>query len=155
MKLLTLLSLCSAAFAASLGTQHSLMIRQASVSAQELIDNPQLETCYENQCAPIREKLQSDCLSILENSDPDNMDEKSSLEYSTCICDSFDYVQQNSDCDSCIRENDGGTTDEVGHFCTGIRSLSDDEDVSSSISNIPPAKFVASSCLLVAGLSFL
>lgn len=49
----------------------------------------------------------------------------------------------------------GGTTDEVGHFCTGIRSLSDDEDVSSSISNIPPAKFIASSCLLVAGLSFL
>lgn len=105
MKLLTLLSLCSAAFAASLGTQHSLMIRQSSVSAQDLIDNPKLETCYENQCAPIREKLQNDCLSILENSDPQNMDEKSSLEYSTCICDSFDYAQQNSDCDTCIQES--------------------------------------------------
>lgn len=105
MKLLTLLPFCSAVLAASLGAQHSLMTRQASVSAQELIDNPQLEACYENQCAPIREKLQNDCLSILDNSDPDNMDEKSSLEYSTCICDSFDYVQQNSDCDSCIQES--------------------------------------------------
>ncbi|TIC04315.1 hypothetical protein E3Q16_02708 [Wallemia mellicola] len=152
MQFLTILSLATAAFAASVKRD----VFTDSSKFNQLISSPELEQCYQNQCLPIREKLRSDCLPIIQNTDIDSIDTELGFEFGNCVCEGFDFAQQNSECGDCMNDAIDNLTSELDQTCTAIRSdpSNPENDDSSSITNIPPASLLASS-LLVVGISFI
>ncbi|TIB74621.1 hypothetical protein E3Q23_02605 [Wallemia mellicola] len=155
MQFLTILSLATAAFAASVKRD----VFTDSSKFNQLISSPELEQCYQNQCLPIREKLRSDCLPIIQNTDINSIDTELGFEFGNCVCEGFDFAQQNSECGDCMndaKQSVDNLTSELDQTCTTIRSdpSNPENDDSSSIANIPPASLLASS-LLVVGISFI
>ncbi|EIM19535.1 hypothetical protein E3Q22_01989 [Wallemia mellicola] len=152
MQFLTILSLATAAFAASVKRD----VFTDSSKFNQLISSPELEQCYQNQCLPIREKLRSDCLPIIQNTDINSIDTELGFEFGNCVCEGFDFAQQNPECGDCMNDAIDNLTSELDQTCTAIRSdpSNPENDDSSSITNIPPASLLASS-LLVVGISFI
>lgn len=98
MQFLTIVSLATAAFAASVKRD----ALTDSSKFNQLINSPELEQCYQNQCLPVREKLRNDCLHIIQNTDVNSIDTEKGFEFFNCVCEGFDFAQENSECGDCM-----------------------------------------------------
>lgn len=100
MQFLTILSLATAAFAASLKRDNFT----DNSKFNQLLSSPELEQCYQNQCLPIRQKLRDDCLPVIQGKDADSIDTELGFEFGNCVCEGFDFAQQNSECGDCMND---------------------------------------------------
>lgn len=98
MTFLTILFLPSVAFASRI----SLKAASTNAEFDMLLKDSNLDRCYQNQCGPIREKLQNDCYKIIKGKQPNSIDTDTAFKYSNCMCQSIDYIHDHPKCVDCM-----------------------------------------------------
>lgn len=105
MKLAVILSLSTAAFAASIGSQKPILARQSYQDFGALLRQPGVSHCAEHQCKPADDKIQNECSKIVGDFEsPENIDRELVLKYSFCLCDALASARADSPCGICLDE---------------------------------------------------